>query len=177
MELDITEGLNRNRLNAYSASKYRWSTIKVTEGTIIATNMPNRLTESIDDEIEPDKLGGIIVFSDEINAVKMADNKLVNWIKQKAATINNKISRSKKIDDIAQRHDLFGWTVGKFLRGRYTGKDGKVYSENSLSVEVVGVDFDTLISIAEDLCRAFNQESVLVKVYGDPGRILFVNGD
>lgn len=40
-----------------------------------------------------------------------------------------------------------------------------MFNENSLSLEIVGVDIDTLISIAEDICKEFNQWLVLVKDY------------
>lgn len=63
--------------------------------------------------------------------------------------------------------------MGKYLSGRYTSKNGKVFSENSLSLELVGADIDTLISVAEDLCKEFNQELVLVKDYSS-SRVFFV---
>ena len=118
----------------------------------------------------------MIIFSTEVNAVKLSENKLINWAKQKVETIKNKFKSFSKIDKLAQKYDLVGWTVGKFLHGRYTGKNGKVYDENSLSVEVVGVTTDTLISLAEDICREFDQETVMVKDYNNK-TILFVNGD
>jgi hypothetical protein len=118
----------------------------------------------------------MIIFSTEVNAIELSKNKFINWIKQKVETIKNKFKSYDKIDTLAKKYDLVGWTVGKFLNGRYTGRDGKIYDENSLSVEVVGIDSTTLINIAEDICREFNQESVLVKNYNTK-KILFVNGE
>ena len=165
--------LNLNRLNAYSATRQVYASISVDRKSIVATN----IDASIKWEVPEDEKGGIIVFSDEVNAVKLSNNKLVNWLKQKYATFSNKSKRNKVVDKIAQDNDLVGWTVGKFLKGRYTGDDGNTYSENSVSVEIIGVDFDKLVSIAEELCRAFQQESVLVKDYSTKNRILFVDGE
>ena len=165
--------INYRRLNVCSATRAVYSATKVYANTIIATNIEAGIKWEVSDDIK----GGIIVFSDEVNAVKLSDNKLINWLKHKYATISNKFGRTKKIDKVAQDNDLVGWTVGKFLKGRYTGDDGNVYSENSLSVEIIGVDFDKLVEIAETLCREFNQESVLVKDYSTLGRIVFVDGN
>ena len=172
MKKYIKSNLNYDRRNAYSGSKYLYAAIKVNDKKIVATN----ITSGIDWEVPDDERGGIIVFSEEVNAVKMFENRLVNWLKQKAKTMRNKFSGTKYVDEIVQKHDLVGWTVGYFLKGRYTGRDGKVYSEDSLSVEIVGVSDDTLISIAEEICRKFDQETVLVKEYSN-NRLLFVNGD
>ena len=169
----IRPNIDYNKCNAYSGTAHLYAAIKVEGRPILATNIDS----AVDWEVPDDEKGGIIVFSQEINAVKLSENKLVNWIKQKVATFKNKASGKSTIDKIAQDHDLVGWTIGNFLKGRYTGKNGKVYSEDSLSVEIIGVPDDTLIKIAEELCRAFNQETVLVKSYSERNRILFVNGD
>lgn len=41
--------------------------------------------------------GGLAVFSTDVNAVEVNDNKLKNKIKQLIATFNNRINRNKKI--------------------------------------------------------------------------------
>lgn len=168
----VRSDLNYNKLNAYSGTKYLCAAIQVMGRPIIATNVES----GIEWEVPDDERGGIIVFSEEVNAVKLSENKLINWIKQKAQTLSNRFSGMTFIDDIAQSHNLVGWTVGNFLKGRYTGRDGNVYSENSLSVEIVGVPDSVLIQIAEELCRKFVQETVLVKEYST-NKLLFVNGD
>lgn len=169
----IRPSIDSGRCNAYSGLAHMYAAIKVEGRPIFATNIDG----AIDWEVPDDEKGGIIVFSQEVNAVKLSQNKLVNWIKQKVATFKHKTSGKSRIDEIAQHHDLVGWTIGNFLKGRYTGKNGKVYSEDSLSVEIIGVSEDTLIEIAEELCRAFDQETVLVKSYSARNRIMFVNGD
>lgn len=77
------------------------------------------------------------------------------------------------INDIPKCNDIFAWTIGKYLHGRYKTKDGTIFDENSISVEFLNVSIDTIISFAEELCREFSQEAVLVKLYGED-RILFV---
>ena len=59
------------------------------------------------------------------------------------------------------------------MHGRYKAKDGTICDKNSISVELLNVSIDTIISFAEELCREFSQETVLVKLYGED-RILFV---
>ena len=77
------------------------------------------------------------------------------------------------INDIPKCNDIFAWTVGKYLHGKYKAKDGTIFDENSISVELLNVSIDTIISFAEELCKEFSQETVLVKLYGED-RILFV---
>ena len=77
------------------------------------------------------------------------------------------------INDIPKCNDIFAWTVGKYLHGKYKTKDGTIFDENSISVEFLNVSIDTIISFAEELCKEFSQEIVLVKLYGED-RILFV---
>lgn len=169
----IRDNIDVSRCNAYSGTAHLYAAIRVAGSPIFATNIES----AVDWEVPEDEKGGIIVFSQEVNAVQLSKNKLINWAKQKLATFKHKTSGKAAIDKIAQSHDLVGWTIGNFLKGRYTGKNGKVYSEDSLSVEIIGVSEDTLIQIAEELCRAFDQETVLVKSYSERNRILFVNGD
>ena len=79
--------------------------------------------------------------------------------------IASRFTATKKIDKIASENELIGWTIGHFFNGRYTSpKNGKQYGENSLSIEIIGVDFDKLYKIA----------SVLLKDYSS-GRVLFVD--
>ena len=78
-----------------------------------------------------------------------------------------------QINDIPKCNDIFAWTVGKYFHGRYKAKNGTIFDENSISVELLNVSVDTIISFAEELCKEFSQETVLVKLYGED-RILFV---
>lgn len=156
---------------AYRSSRYLANAIRFDESKCIYST----LNEGIQFEPSPDKKGGIIVFSTDVNAEKQSDNKIVNWLKQKMMTITNRLNATKKIDKIAADNKLVGWTIGHYLDGRYTSpKNGKQYGENSLSVEIIGVNFEQLMKISMELCSAFAQESVLLKDYSS-GRVLFVD--
>ena len=173
MKRYIRQNIDFDKCNAYSGTAHLYSAIRVEGRPIFATNIDG----AIDWEVHDNEKGGIIVFSQDINAVQLSKKKLINWVKQKVATFKNKASDRSTIDKIAQGHDLVGWTIGNFLKGRYTGKNGKVYSEDSLSVEIIGVSDEKLQKIAEEICRAFNQETVLVKTYFKKNRVFFVNSD
>ena len=53
------------------------------------------------------------------------------------------------INDIPKYNDIFAWTIGKYLHGRYKTKDGTIFDENSISVELLNISIDTIISFAE----------------------------
>lgn len=166
------EDIDINKRGVYSISRWLFNDLRVKGSKTIYTSVQ----EGIEYEFEPNQKGGIITFSTDVNAENLSDNKLVNWVKQKVATFNNKLARNRKVDKISQKHNLAAWTVGKFLSGRYTAKNGKVFDEKSLSVEIIGIDSDELIQIAEELCVEFIQESVLVKDYST-NRIFLVNAE
>lgn len=96
-------------------------------------------------EVPNNKTGGIIVFPQEVSDVQLSGFK-----------------------------DL-SWSLGSFFKGRYTGKNGKVYSEDSLCLEITGIPEDSLIKIAEELCKAINQDFALIKSYSKRNRLLLVD--
>lgn len=157
------------RRNAYSSSQMLEKAIRFDANKVIYSS----LNEAVMYEPSGKEKGGIVVFSEEVNAIKLSSNKLVNFLKQNVATLSNRINKYKNVDTIANKNELVGWTIGNFLNGRYKAKNGKTYGEKSLSVEIIGVDTDKLFNIAEELCIEFLQESVLVKDYSS-GRIAFV---
>ena len=118
MKRYIKPNINTDRCNAYSGTAYLYASISTKNRPIFATNIDSAIDWEVDDDLK----GGIIVFSEEVNAVKLSENKLINWVKQKFSTVKNKLYGSSYIDKISQKHDLVGWTIGNFLKGRYTGK-------------------------------------------------------
>ena len=108
---------------------------------------------------------------DENKVICSSDNLLAEDVSRNR--LGGIIVLSANINDISKCNDIFAWTVGKYLHGRYKAKDGTVFDENSISVELLNVSVDTIISFAEELCKEFLQETVLVKLYGED-RILFV---
>lgn len=171
--MKVNELLGNNG-NAYSSSKYLLNSIRRNECMVLMRS--ENLLEGISFEPSETEKGGIIVFSVEVNALKQSDNKFLNKLKQIIMTTINKLTYKKKVDKIANDNNLVGWTIGKYLDGRYKAKNGKMYGEDSLSVEIIGVDTDTLIKIAEELCVAFTQESCLVKDYST-NRVFFVDNN
>lgn len=131
------------------------------------------MSEGIDWEVDSDMRGGTIVFSTDVNAVKLTDNGFINFFKQKLETIKNRFNATKKIDKVANAHNLVGWTIGRNFDGRYKAKNGKNFGENSLTIDIVGVSDNDMISIATDICRSFTQECVLLKLTN--GKIYFIN--
>lgn len=122
------------------------------------------ITEDIDFEFE--KKGGVIVFSTDVNISELSDNEFFNKIKQTVTSLLNRIFTKKKVSKIMKKHDeVYGFTIGKFVKGRYKAKDGSIYDENSTSVEIIGIDSGVLLSVAEDIAEEFQQETVLVKDY------------
>jgi hypothetical protein len=130
----------------------------------IYSETQNEIEEDISYQF--DEKGGIIVFSTDVNAIKSSDNRLVNWLKNKVETYKNRFSYNKKINTVINKHeDVYGITIGNFVKGRYKADDGSMYDEKSMSIEIIGVSTETLNSIAEDLAKEFKQETVLVKNY------------
>lgn len=123
---------------------------------------------------EVENKGGIIVFSVDVNAVKQSENVLKNWFLRKVKTYQNIFQKKEKISKIIkQNEEVFGLTIGKFVTGRYRGTTGELYDESSLSIEIIGVTTEILDKVAMDVCKEFNQESVLVKNYDD-NKIYFI---
>lgn len=154
--------------SAYSSEAYLSAAIKKNGDVLFS-----RLNEGIDFQPPATDRGGSIVLSTDVNTVQMDEQKVVIFLKQTMQTISDRIDLTKKIDRTAKSHDLIGWTIGKYLNGRYTADNGKLYGKNSLSLEIIGVSCATLIKIAEELCTSFGQESALVKDYSS-GSVMFV---
>jgi hypothetical protein len=151
------------KLNGFSVSRNNDPNAKT---IYFQSNVENELTEEIDFEFE-DK-GGIIVFSVEVNAVELSNNKLVKFIRQKIETAKNILFKSSKINKIIYNNpEIQGVTIGNFVKGRYVAKNGSLYDETSLSVEIIGITTDVLNKVAEELAKEFKQETVLVKNYND----------
>ena len=118
------------------------------------------------------KKGGIIVFSIEADFVEFPDNTFVNSIKQFVKTWKQSLLRKELI--APEKHNISNWSVGNFFEGKSTDKKGNIFSKKSLSIEIIGVTDDQLMSIVEDLCSALKQETALLKSYTSE-KILYVN--
>ena len=122
--------------------------------------------EENDNRVKVDCAGGIVTFSTDMNSTSLSGNAFVNWVKQKVYTVRNRLAATSKIDRVANSFNLAGWTITRGLHGRYRDRvTGKMFDENSISIELIGIDNETLLSFAESLCVEFGQQSVLVKSY------------
>ena len=179
---------------AYSTSRYLYRTIK-TENIIASSwSKLEKTIEWLDDKY---KRGGVIILSIDEDTTIPDEKEFIDWIKKMTKTVNNRLSstiyinkrqntsfiskiksnlfkKDKIIDDTNEL--IKSWTIGKFLTsGTYYCSDDTVYDKDSLSLEILGISSKTLIKIAEELCRAFNQKNVVVKDYNNT-KILYVNG-
>ena len=139
------------KYHAFSGKAYMYSAIKTDGRPIFASN----IEDSSVGEVPDDKKGGIIIFPQSDDAQLSAD-KLVSFIKERFSTSAD-------------------WSVGNFMNGCHHSKTGKVYSGESLSVEITGISDETLIETGEELCRVFNQDGVLIKLYSDRYRFVVCN--
>ena len=146
MKRNIKPNININRCNAYSGLAHMYAAIRIENSPIFTKN----IKYTTDLEVPADMKGGIIVFPKQTNIIL------------------------SEVESIAQRHEPLGWTIGKDLKGRYTDKNGKVYSEDSLSIEIIGISDDALTETAEELCRTFCLDSVLIKSYMERYQIYIV---
>ena len=111
--------------------------------------------------------GGQIILSTDVNV--QAASGLLGWLKSKGQTLLNRWLRQRKTQEVmteyTREHDLaLGWTVGAGLsQGRYVSPDGKVYDEKSFVIDIRGAPMNEIVlPLAQELGRAFSQESVLV---------------
>jgi hypothetical protein len=145
------------------------------------------LFEGIDYEFGENELGGMIVFSTDVNAVidrqipgRGLKDKFRRLIAKSIESFKNRFLRNQKITSVlSTKEEIQGFSVGNFFKGRFYDRNQTpptTYDERSLSVEIIGISFDVLQAVATELCREFKQASVLVKDNGS-GRILLVNAD
>jgi hypothetical protein len=124
-----------------------------------------------------DYRGGIIIFSTDVNSLELSDNLLINWLRKKLKTYSNRFFVKSKLGSIIKKFnksdkkigdekidDYIGaFSIGNFFSGRYVGDNGKIFNENSISIEVNGISSKGLIYLAEEIAKDFNQETVLLK--------------
>lgn len=118
------------------------------------------------DQMGLDKFkGGIIIFSTDVNAVKISKSKIISWFKSKYETFYNRLMKNKKLSSIITSkfsNDISSFTIGNFFKGRYV-ENGKTFDEKSTSIEILGVPSEILVRLATEIARDFNQSTVLLK--------------
>jgi len=129
--------------------------------------------------ISPEQFGidkhksGIIVFSTDVNAADLSKNKVKNLFSKKWKTITNRIMKDKKMaKHIKSKFKEIGaFSIGNFFKSRYI-KNGKVFDEKSISIEILGVPSKVLIRLATEIARKFDKDTVLLKDYETDRNIL-----
>lgn len=155
---NLMEGI---KLNGFSINKINDLNAKTFYSN---SDTESSLTEEIDYDFQ--KKGGIIVFSVNVNAIGLSKNKLIRFIKNNIQTAKNTLFKTSKINKVIKNNpEVYGVTIGNFVKGRYKAKDGSLYDESSLSIEIIGISSDILNKVAEELAKEFKQETILVKNY------------
>lgn len=103
-----------------------------------------------------------ITFSTDVNSVALSSNPIINALKQRIVSMRNRRHAESKIDRIAANLSIDGWTITSGLRGKYRDSNGRVFTENSIRIDLIGVEADKAEYLARILCREFKQESVLM---------------
>lgn len=110
--------------------------------------------------------GGMIVCSVDINSTQQ--NGIKGTIKKFLGIALNRFRRNKQVDDavkkIIQRRGIdIGCSIGKLFNGRYyDNKQKKTFNEKSFSIDIRGVPIEVVKEVGEELCKSFNQQSVLI---------------
>jgi hypothetical protein len=123
------------------------------------------LNEAIQKQLEFDEMGGLIVFSTDVNVhtVKNLFGRLKDWWQ----TVKNRLGYRSEIERLVRKVGGKGFTIGTSFRGRYFSEQGEIFDEKSLTLEVLYANRQQLIDLATNLCRTFQQETVIVKTYAD----------
>lgn len=150
------------QLNGFSIDRKNDTSAKTSYNDLTDIELSEDISYQFDDK------GGIVVFSVNVNAVQLSTNKVVRVVKNALETFKNKLFKDRKINKVLSKYDeVFGVSMGNFVKGRYKSENGSMYDESSLSVEIIGITTEVLNRIAEDLAKEFRQETVLVKNYDD----------
>ncbi len=119
--------------------------------------------------------GGIIVLTTEVNAANQGPELRSHlWARCMTAerTIRSWLARDRRLSHFLEGLGIQGVSVGHYFRGYYESDIGKVFSEQSLAVELLFADSASLERLATDLAVEFRQETVLVKDY-NTGEVYF----
>lgn len=112
------------------------------------------LTEGAHEEQSAKYRGGIIMLADTINTIESSFDKDI---------IHNVVDNFINNDAITNREYIGAYSIGNFFKGKYVGKNGDVYDDKSVCVEVDGLSSKSLLKLAETIADNFRQETLLVK--------------
>jgi hypothetical protein len=110
--------------------------------------------------------GGVIVLTVEVNLASRGEGlwfRMRAWCNNARLAIRNRLAGDRWLSLILDELGIRGVSIGNSFRGYYESDAGKVFSEQSLAVEVLFADSTILEQLAIDLAIEFQQETVLVK--------------
>jgi hypothetical protein len=124
---------------------------------------------------EFDDKGVIIAFPVDFHGIKMTKIELIDLFKEKIMTIRNIVSDTKTSNKvIEQNSDVYGISIGSFVKGSYTSKVGQLFDVSSIGVEVTGLIPDVSNRCVEEISTELKQEIVLIMKSQD-NRIYLLN--
>lgn len=107
---------------------------------------------------------GVIILPVPRNSIEMNKDQLSKYLIKNLNTIENYLFKEKNIETILQKDDVFvGYSIGNIFNGRYHSRNGQLYSNDSIAIELINLDFDEIVSVADNLKKEMNLESILVK--------------
>jgi len=107
----------------------------------------------------PDKKGGLLIFAADAHAGEV--DTFVKSVKKAYHQWKQGLPPFPE----AQKPALSQWTIGNFFTKSYTADTGAVFNEKSMGIEITALDFTELMDIAESLCDACKQETLLLMEY------------
>lgn len=165
---DITACFHPDNSKEYPGVYAMHSYVEAVKNNNKCFNRVSKITQEIGN-------GGMIVLSSDINATGEDEEQ-----KQKGTEYQQSFGAeyiSNTIDNYINEKGLegVGHTIGKNFSGRYV-TNGIVYDENSFTIDLAGIDTDTLLDIAADLAHNFYQKEVLVRDFNN-NKTYFVDGN
>lgn len=139
----------------------------------------DELQDSLDSKRSKDEVVGFcgaIVFSTDVNSIELSKCGFKDWLVQKYNTLTNRFKLRKILDSLWKKNDINAWTAGRGFRGIYTGKNGKIFDEKSIVINIVGQKFRKVVKVAKEICEEFNQECVMVKDC-ETNQVYFIDKD
>ena len=117
-------------------------------------------------------LGGAVVFSTDVNTVRLHHIKMLNLVLQRMRTFWQRMFMMKKITHIIswmnENHDeqISNLTI-HHQRGIYLSPSGQRYKEKSVRLELAGCSRMLLTETAKIVLQHFCQQSVMVICYDE----------
>lgn len=140
--------------------------------------VPKYLYEAVD--FEADNPGGMIVFSTILmntlgNAESFMDKVKYFFDVIWKPFINN-LKVSNELKDLINKYEVLIYSAGRNFKGSYTNKNGITFNKTSFTINISAVDSNTMKLMATEICREFQQETLMVRDFNDAAaKVYFVN--